>query len=71
MPALGLSLVLVALGAILTFALEWRVSGIDLSVVGIILMVVGGLGVVTSMLFWTSFSPYGTRHEIIDAGPRL
>lgn len=61
MPALGLSLVLIAVGAILAFALEWRTAGIDLAVVGIILMAVGALGAVLSMLFWTSFAPYGRR----------
>ena len=59
MPALSLSLLLAAIGAILAFAVEWTVSGVDLATVGLILMIVGALGAVMSMLFWTSFAPYG------------
>ncbi|HEX2050650.1 MAG TPA: DUF6458 family protein [Actinomycetota bacterium] len=55
---IGASLFLIAIGAILTFALETDISGIDLDTVGIILMIVGGLGLVLSLLFWSSFSPY-------------
>jgi len=50
-----------AVGAILAFALRWRAEGIDLTVVGVILMVIGALGATLSMLFWTSFAPYARR----------
>ena len=43
---LGTAIVLLALGAILTFAIEFEVSGVDLRVVGWILMIVGALGIV-------------------------
>ncbi|WP_432542592.1 DUF6458 family protein [Kineococcus sp. SYSU DK002] len=43
---LGTSIFLIAVGAILTFAVTVSLSGIDLSVVGVILMVVGVLGIV-------------------------
>ena len=55
---IGVGLFLVALGAILTFAVEIDASGIDLDVVGVILMVIGAIGLVLSALFWSSFSPY-------------
>ena len=58
MPALGFSLFLVAVGAILAFAVNVAVTGIDLAVVGVILMIVGLLGMVLSLLFWTSFAPF-------------
>lgn len=58
MPALGLSLFLVALGAILAFAVNVSVTGIDIAVVGVILMIVGLVGMVMSLLFWTSFAPF-------------
>jgi Domain of unknown function (DUF6458) len=61
MPALSFSLLLIAVGAILAFAVQWTVSGMDLRVVGLILLVVGAIGAVMSMLFWTSFAPYGRR----------
>ena len=59
MPALGLSLFLLALGAILAFAVNATVSGLEIETVGVILMIVGAVGVLASMLFWTSFAPYG------------
>ena len=43
---LGTSIFLLAVGAILTFAVTVSVSGIDLRTVGVILMVVGVLGIV-------------------------
>lgn len=55
---IGVSVFLIALGAILTFALEVDAEGINLDTVGIILMVVGVLGLLASMLFWSSFAPF-------------
>lgn len=61
---IGISIFFIALGAILTFALHASVSGIDLNAVGVILMVVGGIGLVASMIFWSSWGgPGGTRTE--------
>ena len=40
----GASVFLIAIGAILALAVEAQVSGVDLDVVGIILMVVGAAG---------------------------
>ena len=47
---IGASLFLIALGAILTFAVTTTVSGVSLSVVGVILMIVGALGLVLSLV---------------------
>jgi hypothetical protein len=41
---IGTSLFLIAVGAILKFAVTKHVQGVDLHAVGVILMVVGGLG---------------------------
>jgi hypothetical protein len=49
---LGTAIVLLALGAILTFALDVDVSGIDLQVVGWILMIAGALGIVLEVAVW-------------------
>jgi hypothetical protein len=43
---IGTSLFLIAVGAILKFALSVTVGGVDLHTVGVILMVVGGVGLV-------------------------
>ena len=49
---LGTGIVLIALGAILAFAVNVQLSGIDLRVVGWILMVVGALGVIVELAVW-------------------
>jgi hypothetical protein len=48
---LGTSIFLIALGAILKFAVTASVAGVKLEVVGLILMVVGAIGLLVS-LFW-------------------
>jgi hypothetical protein len=55
---IGVGLFLIAIGAILTFALGDDVLGtVNVDVVGIILMVVGLVGLVLSVMFWSSFAP--------------
>src|SRR5919205_854757 len=49
---LGTAIVLLALGAILTFALNVSVSGVNLDVVGWILMASGALGIVLELAVW-------------------
>jgi hypothetical protein len=48
---LGTSIFLIALGAILKFAVTASVSGIDLATVGVILMVVGIVGLCISLIW--------------------
>lgn len=60
---IGVSVFLLALGAILTFAVSVTTEGVDLNTVGVILMIVGAIGLLLSLLFWSSFSPYGGRSE--------
>jgi hypothetical protein len=48
---IGTSLVLIAVGAILRFAITESVQGIKIDVVGTILMVIGILGLVISLLY--------------------
>ncbi len=62
---IGASLFLIALGAILAFALEVDVSGIDLDAIGVILMIVGAIGLVLSMLFWSSFAPFRRDRTVV------
>ena len=46
---IGTSIFLIAVGAILAFAVNARVAGIEIETAGIILMVVGGLGLLISL----------------------
>ena len=71
---IGVSLILIAVGAILTWAVNATVSGLDINTVGVILMVVGLAGLILSLLFWSSWnSAGGTRRRttttIDDAPP--
>lgn len=56
---IGISIFLLAVGAILAFAVHASVNGIDLQTVGVILMVVGAIGVV---LFLLVFMPRRRRY---------
>ena len=49
---LGVSIFLIAVGAILTFATNIDVSGVNLDTVGVILMVVGAIGLLMTLLVW-------------------
>jgi hypothetical protein len=48
----------------LTFAVEVSASGFNINTVGIILMLAGGLGLLLSLLFWSSFSPWRRRRTV-------
>ncbi len=63
---LGVSIFLIALGAILAFAVDFTVSGLDLSTIGFILMVVGAIGLVASLIV---FGPgVGGRRTVVEEG---
>jgi uncharacterized membrane protein YidH (DUF202 family) len=51
---IGTSLFLIAVGAILKFAVTAHVVGVDLHVVGVILMIVGVAGLVIGLGMWIS-----------------
>lgn len=59
MPGIGIGAVLIALGAILRFAVTADAEGFNIGTVGVILMIVGGLTVLLSAAFWSSW--FGTR----------
>jgi hypothetical protein len=60
---IGVSLFLTALGAILVWAVDASVSGLDLDAVGAILLVVGLIGVCLSLVFWSSWGGVGSRRR--------
>lgn len=55
---LGGCIILIAVGAILTFATDWHMQGVNLDVVGLILMAVGLIGVAT-------FSGIARRRRVV------
>jgi hypothetical protein len=56
---LGVSLLLIAAGAILAFAVNATVSGVDVQAIGWILLIVGIVGAVLSMIFWSTWAGPG------------
>ena len=68
---IGISVFLLAVGAILTFAVDVTTEGVNLDTVGVILMIVGAIGLLMSMLFWSSFAPFGGHSETYVRDDRL
>jgi len=52
------SLLFIAVGAIMTWAVTTTVAGISIHTVGIILMVIGAVGLVLSIVFWSSWGGF-------------
>jgi hypothetical protein len=69
---LGVGIVLAAVGAVLAFAVSATVSGVNIHAVGWILLIVGIVGILLSMIFWSSWAGPGyfnRRRTYIDEGP--
>lgn len=60
---IGTSIFLFAIGAILRFAVTVHTTGLNLHAVGVILMIVGVVGALLSLAFWSSWGGF-------NAGPR-
>jgi hypothetical protein len=67
----GVSLILIAAGAILTWAVNATVSGLNIHTIGVILMVVGAVGLVLSVMFWSSWGGFGgtSRATVVEDSP--
>lgn len=63
---IGVSLLLIAAGAILTFALDVTVSGVDLDIVGWILMAVGVVGLIITIAMMSRARTTTTQRTISD-----
>jgi hypothetical protein len=74
---IGTSLVLIATGAVLAFAVSYRVTGININAIGAILLIVGIIGLVLSLLMQGDIFgvPTGRRrvyyesHDMVDEPP--
>ena len=60
---IGTSVFLLAIGAILAFAVEVETEGFNIEMVGVILMIVGAVGILLSMLFWNSWGGFNNRRD--------
>jgi hypothetical protein len=70
---IGVSVFLIAVGAVLAFAVNVQTTGIDLATVGWILMVVGGIGLATTLLLFGDGGWWGRRtvvqSDLVDDEP--
>jgi hypothetical protein len=63
---IGVSLLLIAVGAVLAFAVSVTGHGFNIHTIGIILLVVGAIGGIISVFFWSSWGGVGgTRRETL------
>ena len=60
---IGTSIVLIAIGAVLKYAVTAHVSGIDIQTVGTILLLVGVLGLILSLLYTFMWSAGARRRR--------
>ena len=65
---IGTSLFLIAVGAILEFAVNVSTRGFNIHTIGMILMIVGIIGVVLSLAFWNSWGGFGGRTAVVEDG---
>ncbi len=68
--SIGVGIFLMVLGAILAFAVETDVPGINANALGVIVMLIGLVAVLYSLLFWSSLTPWG-RRRIIERRRRV
>jgi len=62
---IGVSLLLLAIGAILDFAVTVHTEGFNLNTIGVILMIVGGIGLLFSLFFWGSWGPNRREERVV------
>jgi hypothetical protein len=69
---LGTSIFLIAVGAILRYAVSTTVSGISITTIGLILMIVGVAGLLLSVLYMTAWSSRRggvVRERVVERDP--
>jgi hypothetical protein len=65
---IGVSILLIAVGAVLAFAVHVSTSGFNIHTIGWILLIVGAIGVLLSLIFWSSWGGVGAggrRREVV------
>ena len=60
---IGTSIVVIAIGAILDFAVKVNNSHFNVNTIGLILMIVGAIGLFASFIFWNSWGGFGGSYQ--------
>jgi membrane protein implicated in regulation of membrane protease activity len=68
--SLGASLFLLAVGAILAFAVDAEVAGLDIDTIGVILMIVGVIGLLFSIVWMSRSRTASSRTVVREEEPR-
>ena len=68
---ISLSIVLAAAGAILIWAVNATVAGLNIHTVGVILLVVGIVGFIASLIFWSSWGGFRGRSTTVVQRDRI
>ena len=65
---IGVSLILIAVGAVLAFAVHVTTSGFNVHTVGYTLLIVGAIGALLSLVFWSSWGGVGggRRRTVVE-----
>ena len=66
---ISVSILLIAVGAILTWGVTADAEGLNVNNIGVILMIVGLLGLVISMIFWSSWGGFRRHATYVEGGP--
>jgi hypothetical protein len=62
------SMVMIAAGAIMRFAVTVKGNGFNVGTAGMVLMVVGVIGAVLSIAFWASWGGFNRRTAVVGTG---
>jgi hypothetical protein len=66
---IGVAVLLIAVGAILTFAVHASVTGISIATVGIILMIAGAIGLIVTLTIFAPRRRTTVTEERVSADP--
>jgi hypothetical protein len=66
---IAVSILLIAVGAVLTWGVTAEAEGLDINAIGVILLIVGILGLVVSMIFWSTWGGVHRRSVYVEGGP--
>jgi hypothetical protein len=68
---IGSSILLIAVGAIMRFAISIQTTGFNIHTVGVILLIVGIVGLVLSLVFWSSWGGFSGRRSTTRVSRRV